>query len=173
MPPHRRDRPVDRCRKNAVPIVEDEAVGRLGGDDHAKLLNRPFCGGMLRDVPVEDPPRTDLEDDEDIKDAKANGHRREEVTGDDRLRMISHKCRPPLGPRLAAPGRRVRRYRPTVRGDTVKPSFRRSSFAIRSSPQVGFAWAMPTISRCKSLGIGGRPGRDSIARRAASPGGAT
>jgi hypothetical protein len=32
-----------------------------------------------------------------------------------------------------------RRYRPTVRGDTESSSFRRHSFAIRSSPQVGFS----------------------------------
>ena len=29
-----------------------------------------------------------------------------------------------------------------MRGDTVSLSFSRSSFAIRSSPQVGFAWAI-------------------------------
>ena len=39
MPPHRRDRPVDHCRINAVPIMEDEAGGRLGGDNRAKLLD--------------------------------------------------------------------------------------------------------------------------------------
>jgi hypothetical protein len=53
-----------------------------------------------------------------------------------------------------------RRYRPTVRDETTNPSFRSSSFARRSSPQVGFARAMVTISRCRSAGMGGRPGRD-------------
>ena len=57
MPPHRRDRPVDRGCVDAVPIVEDEPMGRLGGDDRAKLLDRPLRRGMLRHVPVEDPPR--------------------------------------------------------------------------------------------------------------------
>ena len=70
MPPHRRDRPIDRCRINAVPIVGDEAVGRLGGDDRAKLLDRPLRRGMLRYIPVEDPTRADLENDKDIEDAK-------------------------------------------------------------------------------------------------------
>ena len=96
--------PVDRGRIDAVPIVEDEPVGRLGGDDRAELLDRPLRRGMLRDVPVEDPTRADLEDDEDIEDAEADGHRREEVTGDDRVRMIPHKRRPPLGPLPTAPG---------------------------------------------------------------------
>jgi hypothetical protein len=58
---------------------------------------------MLGHVPVEDPPGADLEDDEDIEEAEANGHRREEVTDDDRMRMIPHKCRPPRGPLPAAP----------------------------------------------------------------------
>ena len=47
-----------------------------------------------------------------------------------------------------------------MRGETVRPSFRRSSSARRSSPQVGFARAMATISRCRSTGMVGRPGRD-------------
>lgn len=70
MSPHRRDRPVDSCRKDAIPIVEDEPVGRLRGDDRAKLLDRPLRSGMLGDIPVEDPTRTDLEDDEHIQDAE-------------------------------------------------------------------------------------------------------
>ena len=104
VPAHRRDRPVDRCRKDAIPIGEHEPVRRLRSDDGAKLLNRPLRGGMLRHIPVEDATRTDLEDDEYIEDAKADGHRREEVAGDDRVRMIPHKRRPPLGPLSAPPG---------------------------------------------------------------------
>ena len=41
MPAHRRDRPVDCGREDAIPIVEDEPVGCLRGDDGAKLLDRP------------------------------------------------------------------------------------------------------------------------------------
>ena len=100
MPPHRRDCPVDRCGKDAIPIVEDEPVRRLRSDDCAKLLNRPLRRGMLRHIPVEDATRTDLEDDEDIEDAKGDGHGREEVTRHDRVCMIPHKRRPPLGPLL-------------------------------------------------------------------------
>jgi hypothetical protein len=46
MPPHRRDRPVDRCGKNAIPIVKDEPMGCLRGDDRPKLLDRPRRRGM-------------------------------------------------------------------------------------------------------------------------------
>jgi hypothetical protein len=53
---------------------------------------------MLSHIPVENATRTDLEDDEDIEDANADGHGREEVTRHDGMRMIPHKRRPPLGP---------------------------------------------------------------------------
>jgi hypothetical protein len=53
---------------------------------------------------VQDPTRADLKNDEDIKDPEADGHCREEVTGDDRVCMIPHKRRPPLGSLPAAPG---------------------------------------------------------------------
>ena len=68
----------------------------------AKLLDRPLRRGVLRHIPVENLTRADLEDDEDIEDAETDGHRREEVTGDDRVCMIPHKRRPPLGPLPAA-----------------------------------------------------------------------
>jgi hypothetical protein len=59
---------------------------------------------MLRHIPVENPICADLEDDEDIEDAEPDGHHREEVTGDDGVRMIPHKRRPPLGPLPTAAG---------------------------------------------------------------------
>jgi hypothetical protein len=40
------------------------------------------------------------------------------------------------------------------------PSFRRSSLAMRSSPQVGFSFPMGRIRACTDFGIGGRPDRD-------------
>jgi hypothetical protein len=53
--------------------------------------------GMPGDIPVEDPTRADLEDDEHIEDAEAGRHHRKEVTGHDRVRVIPHKRRPALG----------------------------------------------------------------------------
>jgi len=48
-------------------------------------------------------------------------------------------------------------YRRTVRGDTRIPSFKSSSDAIRSSPQVRFAAAMSAIKCRRSAGNRGRP----------------
>ena len=59
---------------------------------------------MLGDISVEDSTRADLKDDEDIKDLEADRHDREEVTGHDRVRVVPHKRRPPLGRPPAAPG---------------------------------------------------------------------
>ena len=59
---------------------------------------------MLRHIPVEDATRTDFEDHEYVEDAKADGHRREEVAGDNRVRVIPHERCPPLGPPPALPG---------------------------------------------------------------------
>ena len=79
-------------------------MGRLGGDDRAELLDRPRRRRMLGDVPVKDSTRADLEDDEDVEDSETDRHRREEVTGDDRVRMVPDKRGPPLGLRPTAPG---------------------------------------------------------------------
>ena len=68
-------------------------MGRLRRDDRAKLLDRPLRRGMLRHIPVENPTRAHLEDNEDnedIEDAEAGGHRREEVTGQDGVRSCPH-----------------------------------------------------------------------------------
>lgn len=70
MPPHRGDRSVYRGREDAIPIVEDESVRGLWGDDRPKLLDRPLRRGMLGDIRVEDPTGTHLEDDEHIYRAR-------------------------------------------------------------------------------------------------------
>ena len=102
--PHRRDRPVESRRVNAIPIVENEPVERLRGDGRAQLLDRPLRRRMVRHVPVEDLTRADVEDDENMEDAEAHRHGRGEITGDDRVCMIPHKRRPPLGALPAVPG---------------------------------------------------------------------
>ena len=45
-------------------LVQDELVRRLGGDERPKLLDCPLRRGMFRHIPMEDPTRADLEDDE-------------------------------------------------------------------------------------------------------------
>ena len=45
---------------------------------------------------LDDPPGTDFEDDEYIDELDSCGHNDEEVTGQERLRMIANKCCPAL-----------------------------------------------------------------------------
>jgi hypothetical protein len=59
---------------------------------------------MLGDVPVQNSTRADLEDDEDVEDPETHRHRREEVAGDDRVRMVPDKRGPPVGRRPTTPG---------------------------------------------------------------------
>jgi len=87
MPPHRADRLIDRRRNDAVPIMEDEPVD-VSGDHRAELLDRPRPRRMRGDAPVDDPTRADLKDDENVQDPETDPYRREEVTCDDRVRMV-------------------------------------------------------------------------------------
>jgi hypothetical protein len=65
-------------------------------DSGAELLNGPVRGRMRRHIPVKDPSRADLQHDEHTEELEAGGHRDEEVTGQDRMRVIPHERRPPL-----------------------------------------------------------------------------
>jgi hypothetical protein len=98
-----------------VSIVENEPVGRLRGDHHAELLDGPLGGGMLGDIPVDDPTRANLEDDEDVENLESDRDCREEVTRYDRVGMNSTQRSPTAGtvagrpPGAPAAGGTVRR----------------------------------------------------------------
>jgi len=57
---------------------------------------------MLGHIPMDHPSRADVEHDEHIEDTEACGHRDEEITGQDRVRVIPNKRRPALGRPTAA-----------------------------------------------------------------------
>ena len=140
MPPHGRDRPVDCGGINAVPIVEDEPVGRLGADDRAKLLDRPLRRRMLRHVPVEDLTRADVEDDENMEDAEAapsrpwRNHRRRSRAHD------SAQTSPTA--EIAARGPAAPAFGDTVPPCGVTPSARVSD-AVRSQSVPHPRWDSP------------------------------
>src|SRR5215471_16903291 len=58
---------VDIRREHAVAIVDDEAVRMVTRQRFPELLQRPFRRGMGRDVEVENPAGSDLQDDEDVQ----------------------------------------------------------------------------------------------------------
>ena len=51
---------------------------------------------MLGHIPMHDPSRADVEHDEDIEDAEVHRNRGEEVTGEDRVRVIPYEGGPTL-----------------------------------------------------------------------------
>ena len=69
----------------------------LAGDRHAELLDRPRRRRMLRQIPMDDPSRTDVENHKDIEDTEPGRHGGEEVTGQDRGCMIPDERGPALG----------------------------------------------------------------------------
>jgi hypothetical protein len=154
---HRLKRTVNACRVDRVAIVDHGSMHLVARDDHPKLLRRPVCGRMRRDVPPENAPCADLRHHEHVHDAECRGDDDEEITRGDRPGVVPYECAPALCPLLRVP-RNDGMYRRTVRGDTRMPSFSRSSLAMRSSPHVRFATAIVAISRCTSRAIAGRPG---------------
>jgi len=100
-----------------------------------------------------------LHDNQHIKQPERRCRHHAEVTRDDGSGVILEKGGPALiAARSAGPGAGdFGRYFPIVRGETRRPSFSRSSLAMRSSPHEGFSRAISRIGRWSSGGIGGRP----------------
>ena len=69
------EEPVDAIQRKTVP----------------KLLDRPFRGGVVGEIPVHDPACPDVEDDEDVQSLKGGGHHDEEVAGQ-RKRFSAASC---------------------------------------------------------------------------------
>ena len=154
-----RDRFVQASREDAVPVVDQVPIGVVESNDLPQLLQGPCRTRVRRDVDAHQSAAAVLDDHEHVEQSECRRDRDEEVTGDDRVRVIAQEGRPTL---IATrrPGGRFGMYFRTVRGETRMPSFSSNSLAMRSSPQSGFSVAMRRISWRSSSGIGGRPGRD-------------
>jgi len=163
----RRDSGIEPSGVDGVPIVEDEPVGVRHREDFPELLERPGRRGVRGDVDVDQPPAPHLQRHEDVQDPERRGHRDAAVTGDEGLGVIPDEGGPPLSrrpaPFPAGPAARV--PADGAGGETRIPTFRSSSAAIRSSPQVGLLRAIAIINRWRSVGSRGRPGRDRQRQR--------
>jgi len=124
------------------------------GQDFTELLKGPFRRGVFGDIEMQNPTAADFHRHEHIQDAKGGRHRHEEIAGHHRLGVVPHKAASSLAGCPARPFKYLR----TVRDDTRMPSLSCSSFAIRSSPQVGFSRPISWISTRRFLGSFGRPG---------------
>ncbi len=77
--------------------MNDELVRFFSRDTFPKLLQRPFSGWMKGRIEMKNPASTDFHDYEHIDKTERCGDHDEEVTRDDRFRMIPHERHPALG----------------------------------------------------------------------------
>ena len=77
-------------------MVNDKLVGMNIVENLSELLRRPFCRGMSRDITVQNSPRADFHRYEHIQNPKGQRDGYEEVTGDDRFRLVPNESVPVL-----------------------------------------------------------------------------
>src|SRR5262249_18896622 len=88
---------VELCRENAVPVMEQEAIGMLSRKSFAQLLERPWRCGMGCHLDVEDTPCGVFHEHKHIEEAKRGRDHHAKVTGNDCRGMISDERSPVLG----------------------------------------------------------------------------
>jgi hypothetical protein len=125
----------------------------------AQLLHDPIGRWMRRDIEVQNPAASVLDDEDTVQHTEGRGRHGEEIEGDDGLTVVVKKCKPFLGrinPAVNAP--QVARDGPL--GDH-EPSFCNSPW-IFGAPQSEFSCAKRRIRTRTSSVILGRPpcGRD-------------
>src|SRR6058998_1288066 len=77
--------------------MNDEAVRLLSRDTFPKLLQGRFSARMTGRIEMQNPAAADFHDDEHIDKPERCGDHDEEVTRDDRFRMIPYERHPALG----------------------------------------------------------------------------
>lgn len=89
-------RGVDRLREDGVAIMNHKSILMVIGQKFAELLNRPFGGGMIGYVDMQNPTGTNIHHHEDVEDTKSRGDGNEEIAGNCGLRMVTNERRPSL-----------------------------------------------------------------------------
>lgn len=93
---------VERLGKNAVPIMDQEAIRVVRRYCFAQLLERPMRRGMCRCIDMQEPAGRVFHHDEHVKQAKGGRDDHTAITRDDRLRMIADTGAPALSGRAFA-----------------------------------------------------------------------
>ena len=89
-------RQIEPRRKDRIAIVNDKPVGMQVRKNFSELLSRPFCGGMSRDIAMQDPPRADFHRYEDVQNPEAQRDGYKEVTSHNRFRFVPNERGPAL-----------------------------------------------------------------------------
>ena len=91
--------------------MHEESIGRFKRKPVPELLDRPFSRGVGGSVPVQDPPRRDVEDHEHLQPLERRGDDDTEVAGEDCARMVVEE----RGPRLRRPAGPRQHSKPELR----------------------------------------------------------
>ena len=87
---------VELSGEDRVPIMNEKPISVLARDRLPELLCGPCCRGVGSRIAVQNPPRTQFQNDEYIEKLEAGGHCHQEVAGDYRVGVIAYEYRPLL-----------------------------------------------------------------------------
>ena len=87
---------VERSGKDAVPIVDQEAIRVVRRYRFAQLLKRPMRRGICSCIDMQDPAGRVFHHDKHVKQAKDGCDHDTEITCNDRPGMVAHKRDPTL-----------------------------------------------------------------------------
>ena len=82
--------------EDGIPVVNEKSVRMVAGQCLAELLERPCRCRMIGDVHMKQAARADLHGNEHIQDSETGSDHSEEVTGDNRFRVIADERGPAL-----------------------------------------------------------------------------
>src|ERR1051325_8175558 len=84
--------------------MDQKAIPVIARDGFAKLLGRPFCRGMCRDIAMKNFSRTDLHNHQYVESAERGRHDRGKVARYQGTGVIANKRPPALGRDSSWPG---------------------------------------------------------------------
>jgi len=86
---------VNFCRKDRIPIMNQESVDVIARDGFSKLLQGPNCSRMGRNIALQNAATSHFHQHEHIQHAESGRDRHQKTTGHDDLSVIANK-RPPV-----------------------------------------------------------------------------
>jgi hypothetical protein len=93
---HVSNRLIELRREDAIAIMDEKTVAMVRRYRFSKLLLCPCRRWVIRDMDVQQLSRSEFYDYQHIETLKRRSDHGQEITGNDRLGMISHEGRPAL-----------------------------------------------------------------------------
>jgi hypothetical protein len=89
--------PLNNITIDTIPIPDNELRSRVIGKGVKKLLRSPFCGGMRRDIEMNNAATLMGENEEDVENAEGDCRDREEIDRGKLFAVVFQKGMPCLG----------------------------------------------------------------------------